>query len=358
MLSSPEDWLEVKRLRACCDAILVGAETIRRDNPSLVTRNEELRAERERRGLCPDPVKVTLSRHGKIDPKARFFTEGCSEKIVIAGSEMKAAELKKLSKVATVILTGGRSVSAGEIIRILEQRGIHSLFVEGGSRVLTLFFLENAVDFLRLSVAPFFVGDPHAPRFVEGGKFYYNKNHRMHLIRTTTAGDMTVTEYALKYNTVDCALLREAIALAEKAPKSPDAYSVGAVIITADGRKFTGYSRETAPHNHAEEEAILKADAAGVSLEGATIYSSMEPCSTRKSKPVSCTDLIIRHKMKRVVLAAYEPANFVTCFGVSKLSEAGIVVTVIEELSGEAMKANAHITSGQSIQRLPSYSDK
>lgn len=59
ILSTPEDWAEVHRLRAACDAILVGAETIRRDNPSLLVGDEVLRRERIDRGLSPDPVKVT-----------------------------------------------------------------------------------------------------------------------------------------------------------------------------------------------------------------------------------------------------------------------------------------------------------
>jgi len=76
VLSHAADWEEVRSLRAESDAILVGAETIRRDNPALVIRDERLRELRAERGLPADPVKVTLSRNADLDPTSRFFTEG------------------------------------------------------------------------------------------------------------------------------------------------------------------------------------------------------------------------------------------------------------------------------------------
>ena len=82
ILSTPEDWAEVHRLRAACDAILVGAETIRRDNPSLLVGDEVLHRERIDRGLPSNPVKVTLTASCRLSPEANFFTRGDQEKIV------------------------------------------------------------------------------------------------------------------------------------------------------------------------------------------------------------------------------------------------------------------------------------
>ena len=84
VLSCAEDWAEVHRLRAWCDAILVGAETVRRDNPSLVIRDAGLRTWREWLGMKPDLTKVTVTAGGSLDAGARFFTEGPgAEKIVV-----------------------------------------------------------------------------------------------------------------------------------------------------------------------------------------------------------------------------------------------------------------------------------
>jgi len=327
ILSSEEDRAAVKSLRAGFDAILVGAETVRRDNPSLRSGNKDL-------------VKVTVTGSGDLDPGSKFFTEGSAEKIVIAGKGVPQPKIAVLEKVATVVRA--EKIDAGTIIDILETRGIKKLFVEGGTGILTMFFTGGAVNYLRLAVAPFFVGDSEASRFVGDGKFPFCKNNRMTLFSTEMLGDMAVMNYGL-YSYRDRELLERAIELSHLSPKSGTAYSVGAVIVTASGKVFEGYSRETASDNHAEEEAILKAERAGESLSGATIYSSMEPCSRRGSKPVSCSELIIGHKIKRVVYALGEPANFVTCEGYSLLKNAGVEVLVINNLAAKAAVANAHL---------------
>ena len=344
VLSHAADWEEVRSLRAESDAILVGAETIRRDNPALVTRDERLRELRAERGLPADPVKVTLSRNADLDPTSRFFTEGDGEKIVFVGRCAPQDRTAALSRVATVIHAGSDCLTADYLIGELGRKGIERLFIEGGSRVLTLFLSENRIDYLR--VAPFFVGEPSAPRMTIGAKFPFDKDRRMTVLDVKKVGDMTVTDYALGQQATDRTRLLQAIGLSLKCPPSDKAYSVGAVLVTRDGQVFTGYSRETAPDNHAEEEAILKAEQAGATLEGATIYSSMEPCSTRRSKPRSCSALIIDRRMKRVVFAVREPDRFVRCRGEQSLRDAGIEVCVLESLAKQALEANAHILSG------------
>ena len=163
ILSTPEDWAEVHRLRAACDAILVGAETIRRDNPSLLVGDEVLRRERIDRGLSPDPVKVTLTASCRLSPEANFFTRGDQEKIVFTS----CSDPGPLRQVATVIPAA--EITAALIVTELEKRGLRSLLVEGGAATLRMFFAENLVDTFRLAVNPAVkVGDPRAPRLEIG----------------------------------------------------------------------------------------------------------------------------------------------------------------------------------------------
>ena len=75
-----EDLDAVDALRASCDALLVGAGTLRADNPRLVLRSEERRKDRVARGLPPDPIKVTITRDGNLDIGASFFCIGSAEK--------------------------------------------------------------------------------------------------------------------------------------------------------------------------------------------------------------------------------------------------------------------------------------
>ena len=104
--------------------------------------------------------------------------------------------------------------------------------------------------------------------------------------------------------------MRVAVELAWLCPPSETAYSVGAVIVGADGTEVSrGYSREGGdPIVHAEESALGKLAAGDPRLAGATIYSTLEPCSQRKSRPRTCTQLIIASGIRRVVIAWREPA--------------------------------------------------
>ncbi len=73
-----------------------------------------------------------------------------------------------------------------------------------------------------------------------------------------------------------------------------------------------GYTHETGPADHAEQVALRRADENGANLEGATLYSSLEPCGARLSWPLSCVDLILESPIKRVVYALDEPPIFVS----------------------------------------------
>ena len=100
--------------------------------------------------------------------------------------------------------------------------------------------------------------------------------------------------------------MRLAIELAWQCPPSPTAYSVGAVLVDADGDEISrGFSREGGdPVVHAEESALGKLAAEDPRLAGATMYSTLEPCSQRKSRPRTCTQLIIAAGLRRVVIAS------------------------------------------------------
>ena len=88
--------------------------------------------------------------------------------------------------------------------------------------------------------------------------------------------------------------LRAAIELSRLCPPSPTAYAVGAIIVGRDGAEVSrGHSRDRTPVVHAEESALARLEGTDVDLSGATIYASMEPCSTRRSGPRTCTELII-----------------------------------------------------------------
>jgi diaminohydroxyphosphoribosylaminopyrimidine deaminase/5-amino-6-(5-phosphoribosylamino)uracil reductase len=138
--------------------------------------------------------------------------------------------------------------------------------------------------------------------------------------------------------------MRHAIELAHRSPHSVTAFAVGSVIVDADGQVITeGYSRDDAPHVHAEESALLKA-AGDPRLTTATLYSTLEPCTDRRTRPhTTCASLIIAAKVPRVVIAWREPDIFVNCEGVAVLTQAGVEVIELPDLAPLARRANAHL---------------
>jgi diaminohydroxyphosphoribosylaminopyrimidine deaminase / 5-amino-6-(5-phosphoribosylamino)uracil reductase len=136
-----------------------------------------------------------------------------------------------------------------------------------------------------------------------------------------------------------------AVDLAWQCPPSSSAYSVGAVIVGPDGNELSrGHSRENDPRVHAEEAALGKLADGDSRLASATIYSTLEPCSQRSSRPRSCTQLIIASGIRRVVLAWREPGLFVAdCQGYELLEQAGLEVTELPEFTERAMEPNRHL---------------
>lgn len=144
----------------------------------------------------------------------------------------------------------------------------------------------------------------------------------------------------------DLRWLREAIELSRRCPPSASAFSVGAILVGADGGVIaTGYSRERDPRDHAEEVALARA-AGDPMIAGATLYSSLEPCLARASRPRSCVELITESGIGRVVIAWLEPPLFAEGGGAAALRRAGVTVDEIPWLAELARSVNAHLLPG------------
>ncbi|GAA1085487.1 MAG: dCMP deaminase [Nocardiopsis sp. BM-2018] len=138
--------------------------------------------------------------------------------------------------------------------------------------------------------------------------------------------------------------LTAAIQLSRSCPPSSTAFSVGAVVVSAQGQLLAeGYSRRDDPHDHAEEVAFRGIDPEDPRLREATVYTSLEPCSSRASRPRSCTELILSTPVPRVVLAWREPALFVDCDGAERLTAAGRTVVERPDLAEGVREVNAHL---------------
>ncbi|GAY07140.1 5-amino-6-(5-phosphoribosylamino)uracil reductase [Pseudonocardia sp. N23] len=194
ILSNEADLDRVDEVRASVDAILVGANTIRCDDPRLLVRSGARRAARVALGRPPSPVKVTLTGTGKIAPESRFLTAGEGERIVYAPTSA-AAEVRDRLRAGATVVGAGDPLDVATLLADLRRRGVRRLMVEGGSQVHTLFLASGLVDELHVVFAPFLVGQPGAPRFVNAAAFPQGPGNRMRLVETRPIGDVVLLRY-------------------------------------------------------------------------------------------------------------------------------------------------------------------
>lgn len=193
LLSSPEDFSRVDEVRGSCDAILIGANTIRKDNPRLIV-SDARRAERVARGLPEYPTKVTITKSG-LDPALKFFTTG-GDRVVYCPASAREDISKVLGTAATIV--GLKDTSDFSLILDdLGRRGISRLMVEGGTTIHTQFLSQNLADELHLAIAPFFVGQSGAPKFVSNAAYPQDKDHRMTLTEVRQVGDIAFARYRI-----------------------------------------------------------------------------------------------------------------------------------------------------------------
>ena len=195
-MSNAEDFDRVDQLRAASDAIMVGASTVRRDDCRLLVRSEERRQRRLDAGLTASPVKVTVTASGELSAGSAFFTAGDVEKIVYCPRSEGERITRTLGGAATVVVLGD-TVAMRDVVADLGDRGIEKLMVEGGGRMHTQFLVEEIADELQLVIAPFFVGESLAPRFVGAGSFPWTAHRRARLAEARPIADVVLLRYAL-----------------------------------------------------------------------------------------------------------------------------------------------------------------
>jgi 5-amino-6-(5-phosphoribosylamino)uracil reductase len=196
LLSNAEDFDRVDEVRANCDAIMIGAGTIRADNPRLLVNSQARRAEREARGESAYPLKVTLTATGNLDPEAKWFHHG-GAKIVYCPTSTADKIGEQFGEYATIVGIGD-PIDLGALLDDLGERGIRRLMVEGGSSIHTQFLTAGLADEIHLAVAPFFVGDSQAPRFVGDGQFPNGPGRRMNVAEVRSVGDVVLIRYLPK----------------------------------------------------------------------------------------------------------------------------------------------------------------
>lgn len=145
-IGGSEDVRHTHRIRALSDAVIVGAGTVRADNPQLTTRHVE----------GPSPVRVVLDPDRRLEIGYRVFAGGPETLLVCApdapaGDRFGEAEVVRAPR-------GSSGLDIGAIVGLLALRGLRRLFVEGGGVTVSRFLTAGCLDRMHVTVAPLLMG--------------------------------------------------------------------------------------------------------------------------------------------------------------------------------------------------------
>ena len=159
-LSSSEDFLRLHKLRSKVDGIIVGKNTVIKDNPLLTVRHTKGK----------NPVRIILDSKGDISAKSKILQTSKEIPTIIAVSKaITKSNLQKLNQFQVeVIVTGEKSVNIKLLLKKLSEKKINTILVEGGGTVNWEFVKQNLFDELIITLSPFVIGGNDSISFVEG----------------------------------------------------------------------------------------------------------------------------------------------------------------------------------------------
>ena len=198
LLSNKEDFERVDSVRASVDAILVGAGTLRADNPRLLVNSAERRASRVAAGEPEYPLKVTITGTGNLDPGWKFWHHGGDKLVLAVGHEATAKARANLGDLATVQSVPAEAVWSAALDILGDEYAVKRLMVEGGGTVHTQLLEAALADELQLVIAPLLVGQFDAVRMLGPASYPGGPAARLRLLEARQIGDVVLLRYAPK----------------------------------------------------------------------------------------------------------------------------------------------------------------
>ena len=149
-ITGGDNIVHVHRMRALCDAVVVGAGTVAADDPQLTTRHVS----------GPNPLRVVIDSGRRLPPAFRVFTDRAVPTLyVCARSRVSPGETRLEGADIASIDEGTPGEEAAQVLQLLRARGCARVFVEGGGVTVSMFLEANLLDRLQIAIAPVFIGD-------------------------------------------------------------------------------------------------------------------------------------------------------------------------------------------------------
>jgi riboflavin-specific deaminase-like protein len=146
-VTGPANILHLHRLRALCDAIIVGAGTAAADNPRLTTRLVE----------GPNPVRVVIDPQRRVSTELQLFNDGEAPSLLACAADL-VDEDDHDSRIIGVARSASGDLQLADLLTRLQQRGLYNLFIEGGGITVSRWLSAGLLDRLHVTIAPLFIG--------------------------------------------------------------------------------------------------------------------------------------------------------------------------------------------------------
>jgi riboflavin biosynthesis pyrimidine reductase len=192
-LSGPGDKQIFGALRMVCDALVVGAGTIRTENYNALRLDADRRSWRRERGLAEFPLMAVVSKSLRLDPGQEIFSDAPVRPIVFTDASAPADRRAAIGKVAEVVTVGDDDVDLTAAVADLHARGATQLLSEGGPHLLGALTAADLLDELCLTISPLLVGGGPAGRIAAGPPGPPRSMSLRHILSTQ---DMLFLRYA------------------------------------------------------------------------------------------------------------------------------------------------------------------
>jgi 2,5-diamino-6-(ribosylamino)-4(3H)-pyrimidinone 5'-phosphate reductase len=198
-ISGAEDFARVDRLKAGCDAVMVGIGTVLADDPSLTVKNPDLKSRRQQEGKGEHPARVVIDSRARISPNASVLNKGDGLRVVAVSGRADPARVDMLRKKVTVIVAGDEEVDLARVLDELGTMGIRRLMVEGGGTLIAGLVRARLVDEIYTYIGSIVIGGKDAPTLADGpGWISEAEFARLTLADTTRLDDGILLHWTVK----------------------------------------------------------------------------------------------------------------------------------------------------------------
>jgi 2,5-diamino-6-(ribosylamino)-4(3H)-pyrimidinone 5'-phosphate reductase len=167
-ISGTQDFSRVDRLKAGCDAVMVGIGTVLADDPSLTVKSDDCRRFRTDRGTDEHPVRIVVDSRARTPPAASILNKGPGKRVIAVSKRADENRVSELRKYATILESGETEVDLRQLMEQLGEMGIQRLMVEGGGTLIGGLVSCGLVDEIYTYIGNIVIGGKDAPTLADG----------------------------------------------------------------------------------------------------------------------------------------------------------------------------------------------